>query len=81
MKLQKNYTFHLSIVNPILNRYLKFDFHQAVVELLLLVLYKFNSQGLSGTTLFISQDYSYNPTSRPFLGGMTYVMGFTSNHK
>ena len=31
----------------------------------LLVLYKFNSQGLSGTTLFISMDYSYNPTSEP----------------
>jgi len=33
------------------------------------------------TTLFISMDYSYNPTSEPLLFGMTYVMGFTSNHK
>ena len=66
---------------PLVGPSSKFDFHQAVFELLLLVLYKFNFQRLSGTTLFISQDYSYNPTSRPFQGGMTYVMGFTSNHK
>jgi hypothetical protein len=66
---------------PLVRQTSKVDFHQAVFELLLLVLYKFLFQGLSGTTLFISMDYSYNPTSEPLLFGMTYVMGFTSNHK
>jgi hypothetical protein len=73
--------YFFSIGNPLVRQMLKFDFHQAVFELLLLVLYKFNFQRLSGTTLFISMDYSYNPTSEPLLFGMTYVMGFTSNHK
>ena len=66
---------------PLVRQTSKVDFHQAVFELLLLVLYKFLFQGLSGTTLFISMDYSYNPTSEPLLFGITYVMGFTSNHK
>ncbi len=37
---------------PLLNQNLKFDFHQAVVELLLLVLYKSSFQGLSGDNSF-----------------------------
>jgi hypothetical protein len=64
---------------PLVRQTSKFDFHQAVFELLLLVLYKFNSQGLSGTTLFISQDYSYNPTSRPFQGVIVIVLNWKGN--
>ena len=59
--------YFFSIGNPLVRQISKFDFHQAVIELLLLVLYKFHIQRLSGTTLFISMDYSYNPTSEPLL--------------